>query len=70
MSLLDPKYSRLMAVYSSAAMVKLVLFVGAFFGGNLLDKKLGTSPLFLLIFLMAAMGLGIWYIIALMKRRL
>lgn len=68
--MIDPKWSRMVAVYSGAAMAKVALFVGAFFGGNALDRRFQTAPLFLVLGIFLAMGLGTWYVVVLTKRRL
>lgn len=60
----------MVAIYTGAAITKIALFIGAFYAGNYLDSKLGTKPLFLLVGILVAMGLGTWYVVVLTKRKL
>ena len=68
--LIDPKWSKLVAVYTGTAIAKITLFVLAFNVGNYLDNRLGTKPLFLIVLLLVAMGLGTWYVVIVSKRKL
>ncbi len=68
--MIDPRWSRMAAVYSGAATLKVALFVGAFFGGAALDRRLDTAPCFLILGLLVAMGLGTWYLIFITQRKL
>ena len=68
--IIDPKWARLVSIYTGAALVKAALFIGAFLLGRRLDQYLGTEPLFIMIGLLTAMGLGTWYVIVITRRRL
>lgn len=68
--LIDPKWSRMVAIYTTAAFVKVVLLVSAFIGGRFLDDRFGSKPLFLILLILGAMGLGTWYVVVLTKKKL
>jgi F0F1-type ATP synthase assembly protein I len=65
----DPRWTKMWAAYSSAAFVKVALLLGALWCGIKIDKRLGTSPLFLMVFVVLAMGLGLWYLMMIVKRK-
>lgn len=66
--LLDPKWMRFYAVLTGATFVKVILIAVAYLVGTRLDERFGTYPLFLSIGVLAAVGLGLWWIIRVIDR--
>ena len=66
--LIDPKTIRTMAILANAVIAKALLIIGGFFAGQWLDQRFGTSPLFMMLLVMAGLGLGIYWLTVVMKR--
>ena len=66
--LVDPKKIRMVALVTNAILVKVSLIAGGYFLGDWIDKLVGTSPLFMMIFILVGMGLGIWWIVIISQR--
>jgi len=64
----DPKKLRTMMIVANAVLTKAVGVVLGFWGGFLLDKKYGTSPYLTMLCGVTAMGLGIWYLMWVLKK--
>ena len=65
---MDPKKIRLYAVITNAVLMKAALLIGAFFLGQWLDQQFHSSPLFMMVLLVAALVLGFWWILYIAKK--
>jgi F0F1-type ATP synthase assembly protein I len=66
--LLDPKMTRLYAMASGAAISKAVLLALGYWIGSKLDKRFGTSPLFMFLCVCVALAIGIWGVVRVLDR--
>ena len=65
---LDIKTMRYSAALSSAVLTKGLLIYGAFRLGGYLDSRWHTAPLFLMLLIVAAVAVGIWWILKVAER--
>ena len=66
--MLDSKMMRFSAAMSSAVLTKGVLIFLGYWLGDKLDAYAKTSPLFMLLFLLIAICLGMWYLIVVFNK--
>lgn len=66
---LDPKMMRMYAVVTSAALTKVTLIFLGYWIGNKIDKAFGTSPLFMLLSVSLALGLGIYVLVKMIEKK-
>jgi len=55
------------AMSSGILLVGILIFLG-FWLGDKLDKSMGTSPLFILVFVLLGFGLGLWYLMTIFRK--
>lgn len=66
--MLDQKLLRFSAAMSSAAvMIGVLGFFGYWLGGKL-DASFATKPLFMAVFIVVGLALGIWYSVLVFNR--
>lgn len=68
MMILDPKWVRFASVMSAAVLVKGLLIFGGLWLGIYIDRKLGTSPIFMMLLVVAGTSLGLWWIFFVARR--
>jgi hypothetical protein len=64
----DPKKLRAAMTIANAVLTKAVAVVLGFWGGHLLDLKYHTDPYLMFLCGVGAMGLGIWYLLWVLKK--
>jgi hypothetical protein len=64
----DPKKLRTAMTVANAVLTKAVAVVLGFWGGHLLDLKYGTDPFLMFFCGVTAMGIGIWYLLWVLKK--
>jgi hypothetical protein len=65
--MLDPKWLRFYGIMSGVAVMKAILILGGYYVGAWADKQLGTSPYLAVLFLCVGAGLGICWVLIVMK---
>lgn len=66
--MLDQKLLRFSAAMSSAALMMGVLGFFGYWLGTKLDSSFATKPLFVLLFIIVGLALGIWYAVLVFQR--
>ena len=62
------KWLRMGSLILNAVATKALLITGAYFLGRYLDRRWGTDPWCLTALLLAAIGLGLWWIVLVLRR--
>jgi F0F1-type ATP synthase assembly protein I len=64
----DAKKLRVAIMMGNAVMTKALMISAGWYFGSKLDKKYGTGPYGMIILVVLAMGLGVWYLLRIAKK--
>jgi len=66
--MMDKKFVRKASIISSAVMTKALLTIAGFVGGGVIDKALGTDPLFRFGLMIVGISIGLWWLLRVIDR--
>lgn len=64
----DAKKLRVAIMMGNAVMTKALMISAGWYFGSKLDKKYGTGPYGMILLVVLAMGLGVWYLLRIAKK--